>query len=95
MLFWRMGRQAAVRKGDMKLLRLRGQTTLYDLTKDPAEQHDLSSEKPELVRELTAALAKWESELRKPLWGGGGQTAAAKPGAGAGRRQGRGAAEAQ
>ncbi|MBP7935323.1 MAG: sulfatase [Phycisphaerae bacterium] len=89
-LFWRFGRQAAVRKDDVKLLRIQGQTTLYDLSKDPAEEHDLSGEKPELIKELTAALAKWESELKKPLWPQTrARAAAARDGAGNRQRQGR------
>jgi hypothetical protein len=29
---------------------------LYDIQNDPLEEHDLSASKPELVKELTAAL---------------------------------------
>lgn len=67
-LFWRFGRQAAVRMGDLKLLRIRGQTSLYDLSKDPGEEHDLAVEKPALVKELEVTLAQWERQLKKPLW---------------------------
>lgn len=90
-LFWRFGQHAAVRKGDVKLLRIKGRTALYDLSKDSGEEHDLAGQKPDLVKELEAGLAKWESQLKKPLWPQTRAKAAAK--AGTARRQGRRAAE--
>jgi len=47
-----------------------GSVHLHNLAKDIHEDHDLSSENPDKVKELTAALDAWESQLVKPLWRG-------------------------
>ena len=47
----------AIRWGDWKLVALhKKQWELYDLTIDPTELHDLSSDRPNLVREMPT---KW------------------------------------
>jgi hypothetical protein len=127
-LFWRYGAQAAVRKGDWKLIRHEapqaesrpaaragraaraggggdaagsagldgigpaGTVLLYNLAKDIHEDSNLAAENPDKVRELSSALDAWESQLAKPLWGGGApaQNAPASQPAGARRGQGRG-----
>jgi arylsulfatase A-like enzyme len=147
-LFWRMGPQAAVRKGDWKLVRHEGAATdsqpvagarrraragaaagpeagaakqgrqagarrrqaaagddagamglagigpagsvyLYNLARDIHEDKNLADENPDKVKELSAALDAWESQLAKPLWGSkakfqnaASQPAGAKPGKG-------------
>jgi arylsulfatase A-like enzyme len=50
----------AVRKGDWKLLQNSpfAPLELYDLGRDPQEQHDLASEHPEVLNDLAAALRK-------------------------------------
>jgi len=133
-LFWRMGPQAAVRKGDWKLIRHEGSATdsqpaaraarksrpgakrqpatdeeaasrgpagigpagsvhLYNLAKDIHEDNDLAAQNPEKVKELSAALDAWESQLAKPLWSGkarfqgsASQPAGREPAEGRGRR---------
>ena len=73
MLFWRMGPQSAMRKGNSKLVRLRDQEpALYDLAADIAESKNLAAEKPGVLDEMTKALAKWDGEMVDPLWGGRG-----------------------
>jgi arylsulfatase A-like enzyme len=85
-LFWRFGQQSAIRKGNWKLAKIRDQAPeLYDLAADIGEKTDLSAQKPEVVKDLTDAWAKWNAELKDPLWGG--RQRAARPL----RRQGRGA----
>jgi arylsulfatase A-like enzyme len=91
-LFWRLGEQAAIRRGDWKLVRY-DQTAdtskparggrppvtpfrLYDLNHDIGESHDLSAEKPEKVKELREAWDAWNAQLARPLWGPGSQAAA-------------------
>lgn len=72
-LYWRFGQQHAIRKGNYKLLKLRGgEEHLFDLSKDIGEQTDLLDKQPEVVAQLRSEYAKWNSELHEPLWGQGG-----------------------
>jgi arylsulfatase B len=69
-LFWRMGRQAAARDGDWKLLRTGEQPwQLFNLATDPTEQTNLAAEKPAVVEQLAAAWVKWNQQNIPPLWG--------------------------
>lgn len=57
-LFWRMKNERALRRGDLKYLRLAdGADRLHDLSRDPCEQADLARERPD---ELAAMRAAWE-----------------------------------
>ena len=68
-LFWRFGAQSAARKGNWKLVRSRsGAAELYDLAADLGESRDLAAEKPEVLKDLSDAWAKWDAELKDPLW---------------------------
>ncbi len=77
-LFWRMGNQWAVRKGDWKLLsqaranaRQRGgagEVRLYNLREDIGEKNDLAAKMPEKVAELRAAYDAWNAGNIDPLW---------------------------
>lgn len=103
-LYWRMGDQMAVRRGDWKLVRYDrtadgaagrnvGVTDarLYNLADDIGESRDLAAEKPELASELQGLWQTWSLQLAAPLWGG--QRGQARAG-NRGRRAGRGAAPA-
>jgi arylsulfatase A-like enzyme len=93
-LFWRFGKQMAVRSGDYKLVRydsnadsLTGKSNqpvsaarLYDLSKDVGETKDLADAMPEKVKELQAKWDQWNHANVKPLWGGGGGGDGAEPG---------------
>lgn len=70
-LYWRFGDQMAIRQGNMKLVQGRGaeQRMLFDLASDIGEQKDLATEKPEVVKELTAKYDQWAATLEKPRWG--------------------------
>jgi arylsulfatase A-like enzyme len=70
-LYWRFGDQMAIRHGNLKLVQGRGveQRLLFDLAADIGEQKDLSSEKPETVKELTAKYDAWTATLERPRWG--------------------------
>ena len=83
-LYWRFGRQMAVRTGDYKLVRydqnadtLTGRdqpataARLYNLADDIGESHDLAAGQPDKVKELQAKWDVWNATLVKPLWGGG------------------------
>jgi arylsulfatase len=59
-LYWEHEGNAAVRVGDMKLVRAGrgGAWELYDMIKDRTEEHDLAAQQPQLVATLSA---KWEA----------------------------------
>ncbi|MFM1868705.1 MAG: hypothetical protein RL591_2113 [Planctomycetota bacterium] len=74
-IFWRMGNQWAVRKGDWKLLsqarrnaRQPGEVKLYNLRDDIGEKNDLAAKMPEKVAELRAAYDAWNARNIAPLW---------------------------
>ncbi|MSU65936.1 MAG: sulfatase [Opitutus sp.] len=62
-LFWRDIDQKAVRFGPWKLLVEASGKTLFNLDRDPGEARDLAADEPGRMRELTARLAAWESEV--------------------------------
>lgn len=64
MLFWAHGPQRAVRRGRWKLVLTPGQEPfLADLRADLAEKTNLAPARPELVREMRDALARWEKDV--------------------------------
>lgn len=71
-LFWRYRRgsatRQAVRAGDLKLIENQEETgrevRLFDLARDPGEEHDLAAQRPEEVGRLAALLADWTREVR-------------------------------
>lgn len=69
-LFWRMGPQAAMRKGEWKITKARGQSEwgLYNLATDLGESQDLSADKPEKRKELIDQWTAWSAELSEPKW---------------------------
>lgn len=72
MLFWRSGGPGgnnAVRRGNLKLVRIGAEAPhLYDLASDVGESKDLAAEKPEVVKELVAAIAEWEKGTITPIF---------------------------
>ena len=86
-LFWRFGGQMAIRVGQYKLVRydLNADTLaggrsagvtapkLYNLANDIGEAKDLAATMPDKVAELQSRWDAWNSELAKPLWGGGSE----------------------
>ena len=68
-LYWRFGKQWAVRQGDMKLVVANGgsgQPELYDLAADFGESKDLASAQPEKVKELQSLWNTWSAEQADP-----------------------------
>jgi arylsulfatase A-like enzyme len=101
-LYWRFGRQIALRMGDWKLVKAPGggvgpgeqggkATTagaqLYNLKKDIGERENLVEQFPDKLKELAAVWEKWNAELIDPLWG--------PPGAVAGKKAGKGRKRAE
>jgi arylsulfatase A-like enzyme len=82
-LYWRFGRQMAVRHGDYKLVRYdtaadggkAGVTgpRLYNLAADIGEATDLMAREPERAKQLQALWDAWDARNVAPLWGGGKQ----------------------
>lgn len=52
-------RQHALRLGEWKLISIEDKMSLFRITTDPEEKHDLASEQPERVKDLRARLDKW------------------------------------
>jgi arylsulfatase A-like enzyme len=84
-LYWRFGKQMAIRSSDWKLvqydLNVEQQSTrgkdvssarLYNLAADIHEDHDLSNQQPEKVKELQAKWDAWDKSNVSPLWGNSG-----------------------
>ena len=70
-LYWRQGKNRAIRDGDWKLLHYRGgPPRLFNLATDQGEQQELSSQHPERVAELTGHLNAWNQSLAAPRWQG-------------------------
>lgn len=73
-LYWRTQGPAgphAVRHGHWKLVHLPGsQPELYDLDKDIGETKNLTTEKPEIVAKLSAAITDWEKDTIQPVFEG-------------------------
>ena len=67
-LFWRFGNADAVRRKNWKFIKVGDKSALFDLSADIGEKNNLTKERPDVVGELTAALAKWESGLIPPRW---------------------------
>ncbi|MEY3459950.1 MAG: hypothetical protein RL215_3107 [Planctomycetota bacterium] len=101
-LYWRFGKQMAIRSGDYKLVRydsnadtLTGKANqpvteakLYNLAMDIGERQDLAAVMPEKVRELQAKWDTWNAGNIPPLWGAGARDSdGAEPGAKGKRKQ--------
>jgi arylsulfatase A-like enzyme len=68
-LYWRSGKQHAVRLGDWKLVRQRGKAPmLFNLARDLSETEDVAASNPEKFTELATSFAKWSGEVMKPQW---------------------------
>ncbi|GAA4973903.1 sulfatase-like hydrolase/transferase [Algibacter aquimarinus] len=68
-LFWRKLEESAVRKGDLKLIKLDGYgTVLYDLDSDLGESNDLLETNREALKMLQSKYNRWETQLIAPLW---------------------------
>ena len=86
-LFWEMGRQTAIRRGNWKLI-LNGQLVegtpasddvfLADLAQDPEERTNLREDHPELAAELAEAAQTWRAAIEERWareWRGGAEAA--------------------
>jgi arylsulfatase A-like enzyme len=78
-LYWRFGKQMAIRRGDWKLVRpdrapkgeyadIATEPMLYNLADDLGEKHDLAATHPDRVRDLQEAWDRWNAGLSEPRW---------------------------
>ncbi len=73
-LYWRMGRRAALREGDWKLVlhlpRRAGtrRTELFNLAEDMGETHDLAKQQPRKLKELRVTWDRLNHEMADPVW---------------------------
>ncbi|YCM45449.1 sulfatase-like hydrolase/transferase [Verrucomicrobiaceae bacterium 227] len=63
-LTWRWIAQAAIREGKWKLLTAGTRSYLFDLDDDPGELKNLSSEHPEIEKDLLQKLTTWSKNLQ-------------------------------
>jgi arylsulfatase A-like enzyme len=71
-LYWRYGKQWAIRGGDYKLTHFKpGLPQLFNLSTDIGESHDLTKEKPDVAKKMQEEWEKWSKQLPPPAWGGG------------------------
>ncbi len=85
-IFWEHEGNAAVRFGDMKLVRFgrNGAWELYDLAKDRTEQNDLAAAQADKAKELAAKWEAWAERAHvNPYPAGGGGKKAGRQGAAA------------
>lgn len=77
-LYWRFGKQMAIRSGDWKLVRpslgsgnyenIATEPMLFNLKDDVGEQHDLAAARPDKVQQLQTAWNEWNAQLAPPRW---------------------------
>ncbi|MEY3853092.1 MAG: hypothetical protein RI910_2072, partial [Verrucomicrobiota bacterium] len=70
-LYWRVGKNGALRSGKWKLFRAGPRWELYDLKTDPSETKDcsdLSAEHKALKKTLVELWETWSKTQAEPLW---------------------------
>jgi arylsulfatase A-like enzyme len=67
-LFWRVGKQNVLRKGDWKLIRNGKEWQLYDLARDLGETTNLAAREPARVQQMLLLWDQWNAEQTEPLW---------------------------
>lgn len=82
-LYWRFGKQIAIRMDDWKLVKAAGMPViagndaesantqgaeLYNLRNDIGEKNNLAEQEPDKLKELSAAWDKWNNTLVEPSW---------------------------
>lgn len=67
-LFWRNGRNWAVRDGHWKLIYAAERYWLYNLSEDIGEQTNVAEKHPELVERMQESYELWDRDNIDPLW---------------------------
>jgi arylsulfatase A-like enzyme len=68
LLFWRTGggQSFAVRKGNMKMVKIGGRTELYDLEADISESRDLAETRQDVLASLESSRRNWDRQMVAP-----------------------------
>jgi arylsulfatase B len=70
-LYWRYGRNAALRQGEWKIVKQNAaEFQLFHLKTDPGETADLAAAEPARARVLAGVWEEWNKQMAPPLWGG-------------------------
>lgn len=64
-LYWAKPRNAAIRRGDWKLVGYGSTTELYNLAKDVSERHNVAARNPLIVGDLNRARLAWTGSLAR------------------------------
>ena len=67
-LFWRQGRNWAIRSDNWKLIYAADRYWLYDLSRDIGEKHNLAGNHPEKIEQLTEKYKEWDNQNGGPAW---------------------------
>lgn len=62
-MFWKRRSDVAARVGPYKWVQSAKGEGLFNLSTDPGEEHDLSTEKPEVLERVKARFAAWQAEM--------------------------------
>lgn len=70
-LYWRQNKQWAMREGNWKLIKPKGQDEmdLYNLSVDKEEQNNVASNNSNQVNAMLVKYQNWASKLMQPQWG--------------------------
>ena len=69
-LFWRRSVASAMREGNWKLIKVKGNPILlFNLADDPSETTNLAEAYPDRVVSMSASLDAWDAQLAEPRWG--------------------------
>ncbi len=71
-LYWRFGKQRAIRMGDWKITDMGDGAKLFNLSKDIGEKNDLATQEPDKLKTLEASWKEWNSGNIAAKWGAGG-----------------------
>jgi arylsulfatase A-like enzyme len=62
-MFWKRQANKAARVGDFKWVESDRGSGLFDLSNDISEEHDLSKEKPDVLKKVTSRFAAWTKQM--------------------------------
>ena len=67
-LYWRSGKNFAIRHGDWKLVKNNSEPQLFNLAADISETNNLAKEKPIKMRQIQGLFDHWSSQMEPARW---------------------------